>query len=447
MKDPDRWPDELLTKPNKESEEEAKLTKEVFATAVETKDELDEILEKNSFWKTVRVTAWIRRFLSNCKLNKAARLVGPLTTVETDKQVQWWIKRAQGSYSNTEKFMQDRLRVNLQKDSEGLYECRDRLQGSYPVYLPASAILSEKLVQDAHVLSLHGGVGLTMALIRHDYWIPRLRQLTKKVIRSCFGCKRFQGTVFHSPPPGNLPTDRTTGSVPFQVVGFDYAGPISYKIGKRRGDGKSYVLLFACSLTRAIHLELLYDQATGEFMRSFKCFIARRGRPQKVCSDNGRSFVAAAKWLRGIMKDERMHDYLAHHHITWQFSVSRAPWWGGQFERMVGLVNQAFYKSIGGANLTWSELEETILDAEIALNNRPLTYLENDVQLPVLTPNAMMFAQPNLLPEEDADAVENIDLRKRVKYMRRCKDVLWSRWTGEYIKSLRERHNLKSECE
>ena len=71
MKDPERWPDELLKEPNKETEEEAKLTKEVFATAVETKDELDEILEKNSFWKTVRVTARIRRFLSNCKLNHA----------------------------------------------------------------------------------------------------------------------------------------------------------------------------------------------------------------------------------------------------------------------------------------------------------------------------------------------------------------------------------------
>ena len=247
--------------------------------------------------------------------------------------------------------------------------------------------------------------------------------------------------MFHSPPPGNLPIDRTTGSVPFQVVGIDYAGPISYKIGKRRGDGKSYILLFACSLTRAI-LELLHDQTTGEFMRTFKRFIARRGRPQKVYSDNGRSFVAAAKWLRGIMKDERMHDYLAHHHITWQFKLSRAPWWGGQFERRVGLVKQAFYKSIGGVNLTCSELEETILDAEIALNNRPLTYQEDDVQLPVLTPNAMMIAQPNLLPEEDADTVENIDLRKRVKYLRFSKDVLWSRWTGEYIKSLRERHNL-----
>ena len=77
-----------------------------------------------------------------------------------------------------------------------------------------------------------------------------------------------------------------------------------------------------------------------------------------------------------------MQDYLANQHITWQFNLSRAPWWNGQFERMVGLVKRALYKSIGGANLAWSEQEEVILDVEILLNNRPLTYLEDDVQLP-----------------------------------------------------------------
>ena len=159
-------------------------------------------------------------------------------------------------------------------------------------------------------------------------------------------------------------------------------------------------------------------------------------------SDNGGSFVAASKWLKGIMKDEKLRDYLTHHHIAWQFNLSRAPWWGGQFERMIGLVKQAFYKSVGGAHLTWGELEEVILDVEVTLNNRPLTYVEDDIQLPVLTPNTMMFGQPNLLPEDDVDSMEDGDLRKRARYIRRCKDVLWSRWTGEYITSLRERHNL-----
>ena len=57
------------------------------------------------------------------------------------------------------------------------------------------------------------------------------------------------------------------------------------------------------------------------------------------------------------------------------------------------------YKSTGGANLTWSGLEETILDAEISLNNRPLTYLEDDAQLLVLTPNAMTFASLTFHPK------------------------------------------------
>ena len=85
-------------------------------------------------------------------------------------------------------------------------------------------------------------------------------------------------------------------------------------------------------------------------MKTFKRFIARRERPQKVYSDNRRSFVAAFKRLASIMRDEKIQGYLAHLHITWQFNLSRAPWWGGQFERMVGLVKQALYKSIGGAN-------------------------------------------------------------------------------------------------
>jgi len=104
-----------------------------------------------------------------------------------------------------------------------------------------------------------------------------------------------------------------------------------------------------------------------------------------------------------------------------------APWWGGQFERLVGVVKQAFYKAIGRALLMFDELKEVVLDVEVAITNRPLSYVEDDVELPVLTPATMMYSQSNLLPEEDADVVENVNLRKRARYVRRCKDVLWSR--------------------
>ena len=84
------------------------------------------------------------------------------------------------------------------------------------------------------------------------------------------------------------------------------------------------------------------------------------------------------------------------------------------------------YKSIGRAHLTLNELEEVLLDVEVALNNRPLSYVEDDVQLPVLTPCDMMYGQPRLERTEEGDA----DLRKRLKYVRRCKEVLWNRLSG-----------------
>ena len=329
----------------------------------------------------------------------------------------------------------------MKKNVEGSYVCRGRIQGHYPVYLPPRVSLSEKIVQDPHLLTLHGGVGSTIVHVRQEYWVPRLRQLAKNVINHCYGCKNFHATRFN-PPPGNLPLDRTEGSYAFQVVGVDYAEPTVYKDFKKL-EGKAYILLFACSLTRAVHLELLTDQTTEGFTKCLKRFIARRGRPTKIYSDNGKSFAAASKWLRRIMKDEKTQDYLAHHNVLWQFNLSMAPWWGGQFERLVGVVKQAFYKAVGLALLMFHELEEVILDVEMVVNNPPLSYVEDDVELPVLTPATIMYSQSNLLPEEDADAVENVNLGKTARYVRRCKYVLWSRWTAEYIRRLRERHNLK----
>lgn len=41
---------------------------------------------------------------------------------------------------------------------------------------------------------------------------------------------------------------------------------------------------------------------TQEFLISLKRFIARKGRPQKIYSDNGTTFVGVANWLAKLMK-------------------------------------------------------------------------------------------------------------------------------------------------
>ena len=112
-------------------------------------------------------------------------------------------------------------------------------------------------------------------------------------------------------------------------------------------------------------------------------------------------------------------------------------------ERIIGLVKTALNKTIGCGMLTWTELCEVVLDVEIALNNRPLCYVEDDIQLPVLTPNSLLFPRLNQQPELKPHHLRESDQHRRAKYLRRCKQGLWTRWTTEYLRRLRERHWMK----
>ena len=146
-------------------------------------------------------------------------------------------------------------------------------------------------------------------------------------------------------------------------------------------------------------------------------------------------------WLEEVRKDERLQGFLEDQEIQWKFNLSRAPWWGGQFERLIGIVKNAVYKMIGAATLSWAELSEVIFDVEIQINRRPLSYVEDDVEMPTLTPLPSL-PQRSCLPSQQPWQEENQELRKQAKHLKSCKDALWQRWLKEYMNALRERHNL-----
>lgn len=133
-----------------------------------------------------------------------------------------------------------------------------------------------------------------------------------------------------------------------------------------------------------------------EFILSLKHFIARRGRPELIYPDNG-------------CKSERLNSYLAGLSIKLHFNLSCARWWGDQFERLIGLFKSAFYKTIGNGTLQWGELEKVVFDVKATLNNQTLSYMEDNVQLPLLTCNYM--------PELKAHHMEEKDLWKRAKHL------------------------------
>ena len=217
-------------------------------------------------------------------------------------------------------------------------------------------------MQRLHCESLHGGVSLTMAVVRE-----RLDSQAK-----AFNQSRHPRVLGLQEVPSYSSTHTTTWNPPerqnrrgyrVQVIGVDFAGPIKYKKTCKK-EGKAYLALFACSLSRAIQLELLPNMETETFIPCLKRLIARRGRPRVIYSDNGGTFVKTAKWLTIICKDERLQGFLENQEIQWKFNLSQAPWWGGQFERLIGVVKGAMYKTIGDAMLSWSELSEVILDVE-----------------------------------------------------------------------------------
>ena len=139
----------------------------------------------------MRIGAWISRFLHNSR-HPSKKVQGPLITPEIAAHELFLVKRAQQQGMSNANFEQDQEQLNLQPNVDGVLECRGRIQGEYPIYLPDSVLLAAKVVQRAHVTTLHGRVGLTMANVREKYWIPRLRKLTKRVVRNCSGCKRFK---------------------------------------------------------------------------------------------------------------------------------------------------------------------------------------------------------------------------------------------------------------
>ncbi|GFY63835.1 putative RNA-directed DNA polymerase from transposon X-element [Trichonephila inaurata madagascariensis] len=88
--------------------------------------------------------------------------------------------------------------------------------------------------------------------------------------------------------PATLLEDRVRDALVLEVIGVDLAGLLYLKNGN-----KAWIVLFTCAVYRAVHLELIQSLSTDGFSLGLRRFIARRGRPMKIYSDNGTNFIGA----------------------------------------------------------------------------------------------------------------------------------------------------------
>jgi hypothetical protein len=118
-------------------------------------------------------------------------------------------------------------------------------------------------------------------------------------------------------------------------------------------------------------------------MAAFRRFVARRGRPLEMWSDQGTNFKGAANLLLAQVEknlaDEEGIDFY------WHFNPAAAPNFGGLWEAMVKKVKFHLKRTLGGMSLTFEEYYTILCQIEAVINSRPLCRL-NPNEFSALTP-------------------------------------------------------------
>ena len=197
-----------------------------------------------------------------------------------------------------------------------------------------------------------------------------------------------------------------------------------------KGQQKVWVVLFTCAVYRAVHLEIIDSLSTEAFALALRRFVARRGKVSQMWSDNATNFTGFNNALKCVKNSGANIPVL-----KWVFNPPAAPWWGGWFERLIGVMKQLLRKTLGRAVLSLTELTTVLTEVEAILNARPITYTSDDSQeLRPISPSMFLQDQTNY-EVSDIDLAECL-ITARLKYVKEVKDNLKKRFKNEYLGAL-----------
>ncbi|UYV60592.1 hypothetical protein LAZ67_1001615 [Cordylochernes scorpioides] len=351
-----------------------------------------EFIERYStMTKLIRITAWCWRFYYNCLLFDPIRQKGPLTTRELTKAIQVLVKSIQQVEFCTEiKLLKSNKQLPLSNkltslnpflDTQGLLRVRGRLKYSYlnenqkfPLLLPKNHHITNLIIDDIHRKYLHAGPQLVLSILGKNYWILGARDAVKKIIKKCLICLKFKSTTIHQ-IMGNLPPERIIPSRPFSKTGIDLTGPFLIKrsLGRSKTISKSYIVLFICFTTKAIHLELTTSLSTDSFMALLRRFMARRGKPSDIYSDNATNFKGASNFFRTqfqLLNSQSVQRLVTEELITWHFIPPGGPHFGGLWEAGIKSVKSHLVRTFKSTTLNYEEMNTLIIQIESCLNSR-----------------------------------------------------------------------------
>ena len=280
-----------------------------------------------------------------------------------------------------------------------------------------------------------------MATVRETYWIPQGRSLIRKILSNCFTCKLIRKDPVQQ-KMANLPPDRVEANkYPFEKVGLDLFGPFMVKRG--RSLEKRYICLYTCLTMRAVHLEIIHSLEADAFLNSLIRFIARRGSPRKIRSDNGTNFVGGSKEINESIQEWnnniKLQEELLVRNIEWEFNPPSSSNFGGVWERMIRTTRKVFSVTLRNQVLTDEKLQTFACEAEGIINNRPLTPVSEDPRdYKALTPRDLLHI-PNGFVSSPGEFVKEDVFRKAWRHVQFLVDDFWRRWLLEYLPTLQPR--------
>ena len=258
--------------------------------------------------------------------------------------------------------------------------------------------------------------------------------------KTCFDCRKRQAPALQQ-KMASLPENRVTPSKPpFTSVGVDCFGPFTVRRG--RTTAKRYGVLFTCLAVRAVHIEIIHSMDTESFINALRRFIARRGKPEEIRSDNGGNFVKGEKELRKAVEQwnqEQIHEFLLQRDIIWSFNPPAASHYGGVWERCIRSVRKVMKALLKQQILDDEGLSTLMCEVESIVNGRPITKVSDDPKdLHALTPNHLLLLRAgNEIPPGIFSKNDNYSCCRwrQVQYL---SDIFWRRWIREYLPSLQQ---------
>lgn len=215
----------------------------------------------------------------------------------------------------------------------------------------------------------------------------------------------------------NLPRERLKPCVrPFSTSGLDLFGPFNVVIGRRVE--KRWVLIATCFSTRAIHLEIVYSLSSDSCLMVVRRFVADRGHPATIYSDNGTNLDAAEKELNEGMKNlnsKLVTDEMIDRRINWKFSPPYGSHFGGNWERLVAsckrsqravLEEHSVKDEVLLTSRTLTTRDPVMKEVASLLNTRPITRVSTDPSEPEpLTPNHFVLGchHPHVPPNVETE--------------------------------------------